>query len=157
MSGNNNIIRITEERLVNAVVGRTVPRLTKHSYALMVESYAEELRDILDSVQQYCNENPEIQKELIDTIANALLRAIEANLKPLSKVGRVIRQQEYLMFVVTLFSPALLKLKSSVGNDLCEAVRFAWQTVWPKQNYQIATEEMISAGFDRKWYKCYST
>lgn len=157
MSFANDILRKTEEELVNAVVGRAAPQFVKQTYALSLQTYTEELRGVLEPAQRYCDEHPEAQQELVDTVADALLRAIVEDLKPLSRVDRAMRQDEYLMFVVTFFSPALLKMEYPVGNALCEAFRLSWRTVWPKQDYQIATEEMISAGFDKKWYKCYIT
>ena len=44
-----------------------------------------------------------------------------------------------------------------LAQTFCEALRLRWQALWPKQAYQSATAEAISAGFDKKWYRCYIT
>ena len=157
MSLYDDILHRIEEKLVDAVVGRTAPLLDKQTYASTLQSYTEELHDILEPAQQYCNDHPEVQKELLDTVADTLLRSILEDLKPLSKADHALRQDVYLMFVVTQLSPALLKLELPVGRILCKSLQIAWCAVWPKQNYQIVTEEMISSGFDKKWYQCYIT
>lgn len=157
MSPADDITCAAAERLIGAVVGRTAPSLTKKTYALSLQAYTDELRVILEPVQQYCNNYPSVQKELADAIANTLLHAILEDLKPLSRLEYAVRQDAYLMFVVTQFSPALLKLNFSIGRILCESLQHAWLMAWPKQHYQIVTEEMISAGFDKKWYQCYIT
>ncbi len=157
MSPADEILYRTEADLVNAVVGRAAGTLNKHTYGASLQAYAEELGGILEPVQQCCSEHPELQQEWADKLAQTLLSAILKDLQPLSRGERAMRQDAYLMFVVTLLSPALLKLEQPMGQSLCQALQQTWKTVWPKQEYQIATEEMIAAGYDKKWYKCYIT
>ena len=157
MSCDDGIVHETVKSLMDIVIDGKELQFAKPTYLELLKIQSEKLRDVLGPAQQYCDKHPEEQKELADTVADALLNGIRQELASLPRMNRAMLQDKYLMFVVTFFSPALLQQEYPIGHIICESFRLAWQALWPKQDYRVVTGEEIFVGFDKKWYKCYIT
>ena len=147
-----------EQALTGLMVGREFPQFSKQTYASALQACTEELRGIFGPLAASCAEDgTDDARALAEELADALLRAIRADLGTCSRVDRPLRQDAYRMFLATFLSPALAQVEYPLAQTFCEALRLRWQALWPKQAYQSATAEAISAGFDKKWYRCYIT
>ena len=147
-----------EQALTGLMVGREFPQFSKQTYASALQACTEELRGIFGPLAASCAEDgADDARALAEELADALLRAIRADLGTCSRVDRPLRQDAYRMFLATFLSPALAQVEYPLAQTFCEALRLKWQALWPKQAYQSAAAEAISAGFDKKWYSCYIT
>ena len=144
-----------------AVLGRTTDHFTKENYSASLARYTDEIREIFDSLQACCDAAPEKEEEILRAACGALLDAVSDDLSSRDKYRRfnerALKLDTYKMVIVTYLTPAVYKMELGISEKFNEILHEEWLLRWPKQPYQTVTEEMISAGFDRKWYQCYIT
>jgi len=146
-----------EQALIALVVGREFPQFSKQTYAPALHGCTEELRGIFEPLAAYCADHSNDAQEFAEELAATLLQAIREDLETCSRVDRPLRHDAYRMFLATFLSPALAQVEYPLAQTFCESLRLQWQAAWPKQAYRSAAAEAISAGFDKKWYRCYIT
>lgn len=153
----NNTRHEAGQALTALVVGREFPQFSKQTYAPALQAYTEELRDIFESLTLCCTDGSTDEQTLAEELASTLLQAIREDLGTYSRVNRPLRHDAYRMFLATFLSPALTQVEYPLAQTYCESLRLQWQAAWPKLAYRSVTAEAISAGFDKKWYRCYVT
>ena len=146
-----------EQALIALVVGREFPQFSKQTYAPALQACTEELRGIFEPLSVCRADSANDVQVLGEELADTLLKAIREDLKTCPRVQRPLRHDAYRMFLATFLSPALAQVGDPLAQTFCESLRLQWQAAWPKQAYRNATAEAISAGFDKKWYRCYIT
>ena len=146
-----------EQALIALVVGRELPQFSKQTYAPELRALTEELRGIFEPLAACCTEGSNGAQALGEELAGTLLKAIREDLKTYPRGERPLRHDACRMFLAAFLSPALAQVEDPLAQTFCESLRLQWQAAWPKQAYRSATAEAISAGFDKKWYRCYIT
>ena len=101
------------------------------------------VRNYVEAYREYCSQFAPIylealQKHDAETLANALLDALETGWKRQRIWNRSTARMDDKDILVRYFSPMLLDHSEQGGDRLAAAVRDGWNTRWPKDAYQIA-------------------
>ena len=100
-----------EQALTGLMVGQEFPQFSKQTYASALQACTEELRGIFGPLAASCAEDgADDARAFAEELADALLRAIRADLGTCSRVDRPLRQDAYRMFLATFRSPALAQV-----------------------------------------------
>ncbi len=140
------------------VINRNMEQFQRDRYQNSLKTYIEENTETFRLLQDLCDQDPSRTEEALQVACSAVLDAIETDLsqKKYRRLNsRALQLDTYKMVIVTYLTPAVFKMELPVSERFNEMLQKEWQKRYPKQPYQIATEEMVMAGFRTKWYQAF--
>jgi len=85
--------------------------------------------------------------ESLDTLAETFLDALEDGWKRRRFWNRSAVRVDEKRMIVSYLSPMLMKLEGTLCPQFAQCLQSHWKARWPKDDYGIATYEVLQDGF----------
>ncbi|MCI8453246.1 MAG: hypothetical protein HFE84_01320 [Lachnospiraceae bacterium] len=143
------------------VAGHDTSRFNEKEYRDSLAAYTEEYRGLLEKLQAVCADFPEDVAQVVRAVCTRLVEDIAEDVESPGRYrglnAKALRLDTCKMVLLTYVTPAVFKMGLPISELFNESLHDAWVLKYPKEPYEVVTEEMIAAGFGRKWYQCYIT
>lgn len=143
------------------VLGHDTARFNEREYADSLEEYKNQYVPILRKLEECCDAAQDEREELISRACAAILDALGNDIKDPEKYrgwnSRALQLDTYKMVIITYMTPAVFKMGLGISEAFNHRFHDLWLERYPKQPYEVVTEQQIAAGFGRRWYQCYIT
>lgn len=143
------------------VRNQDLKEFNKVDYKSSLSDYTDSNRKTFEALQNLCLEHPDRQEEILREACGILMDAVERDLADPEKCrglnGRALLFDTYKMVIVTYLTPAVYRMELEISGPFNDILHEEWIRRYPKHPYQKVSEEIIAAGFERKWYQCYIT
>ncbi len=143
------------------VAGRDTSRFNEKEYQASLAAYTEEHRGVLEKLQAVCADFPEEAEDAVREVSARLVEEIAEDVESPGRYqgfnAKALRLDTCKMVLLTYVTPAVFKMGLPISELFNKGLHDAWVQAHPKEPYEVVTEEMIAAGFGRRWYQCYIT